>query len=103
MPRLGTNKTQLLHRIRLRKFTSSAPLADNFVRETDWQKDESIAVTHDDLHAHTWDTSFGAIPFDTNLPDSEQDDIQEYVPINSPPTLEFSKNSGSPGRTNYRS
>ena len=28
--RLGTNKTQLLHRIRLRKFTPSAPLADNY-------------------------------------------------------------------------
>ena len=30
--RLGTNKTQLLHRIRLSKFTPQAPLADIFVR-----------------------------------------------------------------------
>ena len=30
---LGTNKTQLLHRIRLRKFTPSAPLANNFALE----------------------------------------------------------------------
>ena len=36
--RLGTNITQLLHRILLRKFTPIAPLADNLVRETDWQK-----------------------------------------------------------------
>ena len=92
--RLGTNKTQLLHRIRLRKFTPSAPLADNFVRETDWQKDDNIIVTHDDLYAHTWDTNFGTDPFDTELPDNEQDDIQEYVPINHPPSLEISKNSG---------
>ena len=47
--RLGTNKTQLLHRIRLRKFTPGAPLADNFVRETDWQKGHNIIVTHDDF------------------------------------------------------
>ena len=92
--RLGTNKTQLLHRILLRKFTPSAPLADNFVRETDWQKDDNIIVTHDDLYAHTWDTNFGTDPFDTELPDNEQDDIQEYVPINRPPSLEISKNSG---------
>ena len=78
----------------MRKFTPSAPLADNFVRETDWQKDDNIIVTHDDLYAHTWDTNFGTNPFDTELPDTEQDDIQEYVPINHPPSLEISKNSG---------
>ena len=42
--RLGTNKTQLLHRIRLRKFTPQAPLADIFVRETDWQKDDQMPM-----------------------------------------------------------
>ena len=91
---LGTNKTQLLHRIRLRKFTPSAPLANNFVRETDWQKDDNIIVTHDDLYAHTWDTNFGTDPFDTELPDNEQDDIQDFVSINHPPSLEISKNIG---------
>ena len=92
--RLGTNKTQLLHRIRSRKFAPSAPLADNFVRETDWQKDDNIIVTHDDLYAHTWDTNFGTDPFDTELPENEQDDIQEYVPTTRPPSLEISKNTG---------
>ena len=102
--RLGTNKTQLLHRIPLIKFTPSAPLADNFVRETDWQKDDNIIVAHNDLYAHTWDTNFGTDPFDTELPDNEQDDIQEYVPINRPPSLEIKKKQwGSPGRTTYRS
>ena len=46
------------------------------------------------MYAHTWDTNFGTNPFDTELPDTEQDDIQEYVPINHPPSLEISKNSG---------
>ena len=78
----------------MRKFTPSAPLADNFVRETDWQKDDNIIVTHDDLYALTWDTNSGTDPFETELPDNEQDHIQEYVPINRPPFLEFSKNSG---------
>ena len=55
---LRTNKTQLLHRMRFRKFRPSAPFADNFVRETDWQKDDNIMVTHDYLYAHTWDTKF---------------------------------------------
>ena len=38
--------------------------------------------------------NFGTDPFDTELPDNEQDDIQDYVPINHPPSLEISKNSG---------
>ena len=47
--RLGTKNTQLLHRIRLRKNTPQAPLADIFVREIDWQKDDQMPITNDDL------------------------------------------------------
>ena len=98
--RLGTNKTQLLHRIRVRKFTPQAPLADIFVRESDWQKDDQMPVTHDDLYAQSWNTKFGPNPFEDNPPDYTQitDDI-EYVPVevpenNHPPSPEFPKNSG---------
>ena len=98
--RLGTNKTQLLHRIRLRKFTPQAPLADIFVRETDWQKDDQLPITQDDLYAQSWNTNFGPNPFEDNPPEYSQniEDI-EYLPItspenNHPPSLEISKNSG---------
>ena len=98
--RLGTNKTQLLHRIRLRKFTPHAPLADIFVRESDWQKDDQMPVAHDDLYAQSWNTNFGPNPFKDSPPDHTQntDDI-EYVSVdapenNHPPSLEFPKNSG---------
>ena len=50
--RLGTNKTHLLHRIRLRIYIPQAPLADNFVRETEWQKEDTL-IAQDDLYAHT--------------------------------------------------
>ena len=98
--RLGTNKTQLLHRIRLRKFTPHAPLADIFVRETDWQKDHQMPVTHGGLYAQSWNTNFGPSPFEDSPPDNTQDiDDMEYVPVdapenNHPPSLEFPKNSG---------
>ena len=97
--RLCTNKTQLLHRIRLRKYTPQAPLADNFVRETDWQKEDTL-VSQDDLYAHAWDSNFGSSPFD---PDHEVCDQQEDTVDNEPtpqpkiyhpPALDKSKNSG---------
>ena len=82
--RLGTNKTQLLHRIRLRKYISQAPLADNFVRETEWQKEDTL-ISQDDLYAHTWNTNFGPSPFDTTLENCEQQgDTVDYEPISQP-------------------
>ena len=99
--RLGTNKTQLLHCIRLRKFTPQSPLADIFVRETDWQKDDQMPIEHDDLYAQSWNTNFGPNPFEDNPSEYSQnaDDI-EYLPIrqpdqiNHPPSREISQNSG---------
>ena len=82
--RLGTNRTQL-HRIRLRKFTPQAPLADIFVRETDWQKDDRMIVAHDDLYAQSWNTNFGPNPFDDGPPELPQnDEDMEYVSIQTP-------------------
>ena len=98
--RLGTNKTQLLHRIRLRKFTPHAPLEDIFVRETDWQKDDQIPIANDDLYAQSWNTNFGSSPFDDDPVEySQNNDDTEYIPIqtpddNRPPSPGSSKNSG---------
>ena len=101
--RPGTNKTQLLHRIRLRKFTPQAPLADIFVRESEWQKDDQMAITNDDLYAQSWNTNFGSNPFDDGPPEySLNTDDTEYIPIqipeeNRPPSPGSSKNNrGSP-------
>ena len=98
--KLGANKTQLLHRIRLRKFTPQAPVADIFVRESDWQKDDQISVAHDDLYAHSWNTNFGPNPFLENPPErSLNDDDVEYVLCQvsknkHPPSRDISKTSG---------
>ena len=82
--RLGTNKTQLLHRIRLRIYIPQAPLADNFVRETEWQKEDTI-IAQDDLYAHTWDTNLGGSPFDSEQEThDQQDDKVEYEPTSQP-------------------
>ena len=76
--RLNTNKTQILHRIRLKKFVPNQPLEDNF-REQRLQPDEEIVIPQDDLYIITWETDFGeqltirdneAIP--TSLPNGER-------------------------------
>ena len=57
--RINTNKTQILHRIRLKKFIPNQPLEDNF-REQRLQSDEEIVIPQDDLHIITWGTDFCA-------------------------------------------
>ena len=57
--KIGTNKTQILHRIRLRKYNPTEPIPDIQPVETDWQKDEDIVIPQDDLYAIAWDSNFG--------------------------------------------
>ena len=88
-----------MQRIRLRKYIPQAPLADNFVKETEWQKEDTI-ILQDDLYAHTWDTNFGSSPFDVTLENcDQQEDTVEYEPTSQletyrPPTRENFENSG---------
>ena len=55
--RLNTNKTQILHRIRLKKFVPNAPLEDKY-NEEKLQPDESIIIPQDDLYTISWEADF---------------------------------------------
>ena len=76
--RINTNKTQILHRIRLKRFIPNQPLEDNF-REQRLQPDEEIVIPQDDLYVITWETDFGEQlvtrgnePIPTSLPNGER-------------------------------
>ena len=60
---LNTNKTQILHRIRLRKYNPGKPPEDNY-QETQWQVDDNIVVPQDDLYTIAWEADFGGHLFD---------------------------------------
>ena len=61
--KLNTNKTQILHRIRLRKYNPEKPPEDNH-QETQWQIDDNIVVPQDDLYTIAWEAEFGGHLFD---------------------------------------
>ena len=56
--KLNSNKTQILHRIRLRKYEPNVPLRDERP-EGNLQPDEEIIIPQDDLYIITWETNFG--------------------------------------------
>ena len=61
--KLNTNKTRILHRIRLRKYNPEKPPEDNY-REARWQIDDNIVVPQDDQYTIAWQAEFGGHIFD---------------------------------------
>ena len=56
--KIGTNRTQILHRMRLRQFTPRQPPSDIPVTQCEWQPDPEVVITHDDLYARAWECEY---------------------------------------------
>ena len=64
--KIGTNKTQILHRMRLRQFTPRQPPSDIPFRQREWQPDPEVVITHDDLYARAWECEYDEPIFDSD-------------------------------------
>ena len=64
--KIGTNNTQMLHRMRLRQFTPCQPLSDISVTQREWQPDPEAVITHDDLYARAWKWEYYEPIFDSD-------------------------------------
>ena len=60
--KIGTNKTQILHRMRLRQFTPRQPIPD--IPQREWQPDPEIIIKHDDSYAGAWECEYDKPIFD---------------------------------------
>ena len=63
MRKLNTNKTQILHRIRLRKYNPEKLPEVNF-EGAQWLIDDNIVMPQDDLYTIAWEAEFGGHLFD---------------------------------------
>ena len=61
--KLNTEKTQILHRIRLRNYNPEKSPVDNY-QEAQWQIDDNIVVPQDDLYTISWEAEVGGHLFD---------------------------------------
>ena len=66
MWKLNTNKTQILHRIRFRKYNPEKPPEDNH-QETQWQAADNIVVPQDDQYTISWEADFDGHLFDITV------------------------------------
>ena len=63
MQRLNTNKTLILHRIRLRRHNPEKPPVNKY-EEAQWQIDDNIVIPQDDIYTLEWEAEFGGLLFD---------------------------------------
>ena len=54
----GTNKTQILHRMRLRQLTPRQPIPDIPIKPRERQPDPEVVIKHDDFFARAWECEY---------------------------------------------
>ena len=53
--KIGINKTQVLHRMRMRQFTPRQPPADIRFKSQEYIPDPDVSLKYDDLYARGWE------------------------------------------------
>ena len=80
--KIGSNKTQVLHRMRMRQFTPRQPTADITVKLQEYKSDPEVSLNHDDLYARAWEYDFDQPIFDAENDNEAPTNVQE-IPIQS--------------------
>ena len=102
--KIGTNRTQILHRMRLRQFTPRQPISDIPITQREWQPDPEVVFTHDDLYARAWECEYDEPIFDSDYnnlatpspPETTKRSKQAADETRSTPGI---KGKNSPGKT----
>ena len=64
--KIGTNKTQVLHRMRVRRFSPRQPPADIRITPQEYKPDPDVKLKHDDLYGRAWKYDYEPPIFDTD-------------------------------------
>ena len=96
--KIRTNKTQVLHRMRMRPFTPRQPPADIRVKPREYKADPEVRLNHDDLYA-----SAREYDYEQPICDAENNNtappISQEIPVQSDFSTEEMRNT--PGTTHH--
>ena len=94
--KIGTNKMQVLHRMRMRQFTPRQPPADKTIKPQENISDPELSLHHDDLYARAWEYDFEQPVFDAENDKAAPPNLQE-IPLQSIYSTEEMRNTpGNP-------
>ena len=74
--RLNTKKTQMLHRIRLKKFSPNTPSEDKYSKKK-LQPDDERIIPQDDLYTISWEADFDYQVFEPRQDDIPNEESQQ--------------------------
>ena len=80
--KIGTDKTQVLYRLRMRQFTPHQPAADIRVNAHEYTPDPEVSINRDDLYARAWEHHYEQPIFDDGNNNETQPGSHE-IPIQS--------------------
>ena len=89
--KIGTKKTQVLHRLRMRLFTPRQPPADITVKPQEYKSDPEVSLNHDDLYAKAWEYDFEQPIFNSEN-DNEAPTNSHEIPVQSDLSTEEMRN-----------
>ena len=90
--KIGTNKTQVLHRMRMRQFTPRQSPADITVKPQEYISDPDVSLNHDDLYARAWEYDFEQPIFDAESDNAVPPNSLE-IPVQSDFSTEEMRNT----------
>ena len=94
--KIGTNKTQVLHRMRMRQFTPRQPPDDITVKPQEYKSDPEVTLHHDDLYARALEYDFEQPIFEAENDKAGPPILQEF-PLQSDYSTEEMRNTlGNP-------
>ena len=94
--KIGTNKTQMIHRMRMRQLTPRQPPADITVKPQEYKPNPEVSLHHDYLYARAWEYDFEQPIFDAENDKAALPNTRE-IPLQSDySTKEMRNTSGNP-------
>ena len=82
MCKIGTNKTEMLRRLRMCHLTPRHPPADIRVRPKEYKPDPEVSPNHDSLYARAWKIDYEQLNFDAENKNAALASTQE-IPVQS--------------------
>ena len=90
--KIGTNKTQVLHRMRMRQFTPRQPPADLTVKPQEYKSDPERSLNHDNFYARAWECDYEQPIFDAEN-DNKVPPNQREIPVQTDSSMGEMRNT----------
>ena len=94
--KIGTNKTQVVHLMRMRQFTPRQPPADITVKAEEYKSDPEVSLHHNDFYASAWEYDFEQPIFDAENKKTVPPNLQEIQLQSDYSTEEMRNTPGNP-------